>query len=105
MPSPAEKMYPGGPNTDLGNGFGKYPSLTADEWKQWKQLPMTKGKVYAPKSHDDLPGMLKDNPQGFVVHKENPNLGSIEKEADVLSIPDDDINLFVRPKPAEALTS
>lgn len=105
MPSPAERMYPGGPNKDLGNGFGKYPVITEEALAQWRQLPPKKGQVYAPKSHDDLPGMLKDNPEGFMVHKENPNLKSIAEDADIFTVPGQD-NLYVRPRPSEsALTS
>lgn len=104
MPSAAEAIYPGGPNTALGNEQQNYGMLSEEEWQAWRQLPVKKGRVFAPKNHEDLLGMLDDNPDGFTVHPGNPNIKSILDQADVLRIPGHD-SLFIRPKVKPPLTS
>lgn len=80
------------------------PELPKEEWEAWRNLPQKEGNVYAGKNHKDLSSMLENNPEGFIAHKENKNLKSL-KDVDILSIPNDDVNLFVRRRPKPALVS
>lgn len=102
MPTPAERMYPGGPSSELGNtklaqAEQKLPEMSKEDWDAWLSLPTKKGRVYADEKHRDLPSMLKNNPDGFVVHKGNRGIKSLPEGVEILSIPGDDTNLFVRP--------
>jgi len=103
------------------NGRAQYPTtdwmehselkkpgaLSQREWEEWKSLPMKHGSVYAGKRHKGLDKFIEDNPDGFTVHKEHPELRDIQDQVDFFTIPEKehDDKYFVRPKARPPLTS
>ena len=105
QPSPENLLMAAAIMHEQGKFAQNYGALSKEEWSSWTNLSTKEGPVYADKANKDLPGMLKNNPDGFVVHKENPHLHTIQDDAEILTIPGQDSNLFVRPRVKPPLTS
>lgn len=91
-------MYPNGPSTRAGNEQW-YPELPEAEWRAFTKRPPGGRAQAFDKDRLWNPDLTPTDPQGFMMHKDHPQLKDIQDQFDMFSIPGGKGHyLFLKPK-------